>query len=71
MEVKEFHLNLKGIQEIFRSWAQALSIDSLKKDIDIASRAKKALAQMDDILNELLDKKKIDLKSLTVEQELS
>lgn len=53
MEVKEFHLNLKGIQEIFRSWSQALSIDSLKKDIDITSRAKKALAQMDDILIEL------------------
>ena len=55
MEVKEFNLNLRGIQELFRTWSQSLSIDSLKKEIDITSRAKKTLAVMNDILEEVKD----------------
>lgn len=71
MEVKEFNLNLKGIQELFRSWSQSLMIDSLKKDIDITARSKKALAVMDDILEELKEKKNVDILNIAQEKELS
>lgn len=71
MEVKEFNLNLRGIQELFRSWSQSLMIDSLKKDIDITARAKKALAVMDDILEELKEKKKIDILEVGKDTDLT
>lgn len=46
-------------------------IDSLKKDIDVTQRAKKAIAIMDEILDELKEKKGINIKELTTETDLS
>lgn len=71
LEVKEFNLNLKGIQELFRSWSQSLLIDSLKKDIDVQSRAKKALNIVEDILAEVKEKKNIDILELSKEVDVS
>ena len=65
MEISEFNLNIKGIQELFRSWSQMMQIDSTKEGEDIASRAKKTLIQMDEILEELKEVKKIDLLAIT------
>ena len=71
MEVKEFNLNLKGIQELFRSWSQSLMIESLKKDINIEARAKKTLGVMNEILEEVRDKKNIDILSIAEEKDLT
>lgn len=71
MEVKEFNLNLRGIQELFRSWSQSLMIESLKPGIDITGRAKKTLAMMDEILQELKDKKNIDILDIAQEKDLT
>lgn len=46
-------------------------IDSLKKDIDITARSKKALAVMDDILEELKEKKNVDILNIAQDKELS
>lgn len=46
-------------------------IDSLKKDIDIVPRAKKTLAIMNDILEELKEKKNIDILNIAQEKELT
>ncbi len=65
MEINEFNLNLKGIQELFRSWSQKMQIDSLKEGEEIQKRAKQTLSVMEDILEELKSEKKVDLLKLT------
>jgi hypothetical protein len=61
--VQEYYLNLKGIHEIFRSWAQMMHLESLKEGEKIQQRAKKTLEVMTCILEELKEKKGIDFLS--------
>lgn len=59
--VKEYHLNFRGVTEIFRSWAQMMHLESLRAGEDITARAKKTLALMSDILAELKAVKGVDV----------
>lgn len=55
MDVEEFGVNLKGVRELFRSWSQTLMIMSLKENVKM--KAKRAYQQMNEILEELKEKK--------------
>lgn len=61
IDVKEYHLNFRGITEIFRSWAQMMHLESLRVGEDITARAKKTLALMTSILEELKIHKGVDV----------
>ena len=62
MDVEEFGVNLKGVRELFRSWSQTLMIMSLKENVKM--KAKRAYQQMNEILEELKEKKQIDILTL-------
>ena len=64
MDVTEFNLNLNGIQELFRSWAQSMHLESLVEGEDIKTRALKTLGLMDDIIEGVKEKEKLDLLNL-------
>lgn len=61
--VGEYHLNVKGIHELFRSWAQMMHLESLKEGEKIQNRAKKTLEVMTMILEALKDVKGLDFLS--------
>ena len=60
-ELSEFNLNLKGIQELFRSWSQAIHLESLKCEENVKSKAMKAIAMMEEIIDRLREDKTIDV----------
>ena len=61
VDVKQHHLSFKGINELFRSWNQMINLESMKEGEKVDVRAKKTLAQMDSILEELKVSKGIDV----------
>lgn len=61
IDMKPFHLNLRGINELFRSWNQMINLESMNQGEKVDLRAKKTLALMDQILEELKEVKGIDV----------
>ena len=61
MDVHEHHLNIKGINELFRSWNQMINLESMNEGEKVGVRAKKTLALMDNIIEELKTGKGIDV----------
>lgn len=61
MDVREHYLNVKGINELFRSWNQMINLESMNEGEKVDVRAKKTLALMDNIIEELKTVKGIDV----------
>lgn len=61
IDMRPYHLNLRGITELFRSWNQMINLESLNEGEKVDVRAKKTLALMDSILEELKESKGIDI----------
>lgn len=68
LDVREHHLNLRGINELFRSWNQMINLESMNEGEKVDVRAKKTLALMDAILEELKISKGIDVFSKAKDQ---
>lgn len=61
IDMRPYYLNLRGINELFRSWNQMINLESLNEGEKVDARAKKTLALMDSILEELKEAKGIDI----------
>lgn len=71
INVEEHHLNLRGINEIFRSWNQMINLESMNIGEKVDVRAKKTLALMDSILEELKVTKGIDVFAKAKDQKFN
>lgn len=70
MDIKEFHLNLDGISELLRSWAQMIHLESLEENENHQIRAQKTLTIIEDIFQELKEVKNVDLLKALNEEEV-